>query len=352
MSVRTPLDTLDFVLPAELEATTPAELRPGSSGRDDVRLLVAHRTTGELEHRRFTDLPGLLEPGDALVINVSKVVPASIGATTPAGCPIELHLSTLVPGTDLWSVELRNRSHQYRGGEPGWRLALTGGATAELVGHVTLDSRLWLARIETPTAGAGAGAGAAAHFDRYGEPIRYGYVAGAWPLDAYQNVYASVPGSVELPSAGRAFTHELLTRAMARGVDVVPIVLHCGVSSLEDHEPPYPEKYSVGVDAARRINDARRVIAVGTTVVRTLETVVDTDGVVHPGSGWTELVVRGDTTLRAVDGLLTGWHEPQASHLAMLDAVAGRDLLVRSYDAALAERYLWHEFGDLHLVLP
>jgi S-adenosylmethionine:tRNA ribosyltransferase-isomerase len=139
---------------------------------------------------------------------------------------------------------------------------------------------------------------------------------------------------------------------MARGVDVVPIVLHCGVSSLEDHEPPYPEKYSVGVDAARRVNDARRVIAVGTTVVRTLETVVDSDGVVHPGSGWTELVVRGDTRLRAVDGLLTGWHEPQASHLAMLDAVAGRDLLVRSYDAALAERYLWHEFGDLHLVLP
>ena len=348
MSLRAPLDTLDFVLPAELEATTPAELRPGSSGRDDVRLLVAHRTTGELEHRRFTDLPDLLQPGDALVINVSKVVPASIGATTPAGCPIELHLSTLVPGTDLWSVELRNRSHQYRGGEPGWRLPLTGGATAELVGHVALDSRLWLARIETPTAGVDV----AAHFGRYGEPIRYGYVAGAWPLDAYQNVYASVPGSVELPSAGRAFTHELLTRVMARGVDVVPVVLHCGVSSLEDHEPPYPERYSVDVDAARRINNARRVIAVGTTVVRTLETAVDADGVVHPASGWTELVVRGDTQLRAVDGLLTGWHEPQASHLAMLDAVAGRDLLVRSYAAALAERYLWHEFGDLHLVLP
>jgi S-adenosylmethionine:tRNA ribosyltransferase-isomerase len=345
--MRALVDTLDFVLPTELEATTPAELRPGSHGRDDVRLLVAHRATGELEHRRFTDLPDLLQPGDALVINVSKVVPASIGATTPAGCPIELHLSTLVPGTDLWSVELRNRSHQYRGGEPGWRLALTGGATAELVGHVAVDSRLWLARIETPPGTVDA----AAHFDRYGEPIRYGYVAGAWPLDAYQNVYASVPGSVELPSAGRAFTHELLTRVMARGVDVVPVVLHCGVSSLEDHEPPYPERYSVDVDAARRINDARRVIAVGTTVVRTLETVVDGDGVVHPGSGWTDLVVQGDTQLRAVDGLLTGWHEPQASHLAMLDAVAGRDLLVRSYDAALRERYLWHEFGDLHLVL-
>jgi S-adenosylmethionine:tRNA ribosyltransferase-isomerase len=347
MSTRSALDTLDFVLPVELEATTPAELRPGSSGRDDVRLLVAHRATGELEHRRFTDLPGLLEPGDALVINVSEVVPASIGATTPAGCPIELHLSTLVPGTDLWSVELRNRSHQYRGGEPGWRLMLTGGATAELVGRVHAASRLWLARIDTPS-----GTDVAAHFDRYGEPIRYGYVAGAWPLDAYQNVYASVPGSVELPSAGRAFTHELLTRVVARGVDVVPIVLHCGVSSLEDHEPPYPERYAVDVDAARRINDARRVIAVGTTVVRTLETVVDSDGVVHPGSGWTDLVVHGDTHLRAVDGLLTGWHEPQASHLAMLDAVAGRDLLVRSYGAALRERYLWHEFGDLHLVVP
>jgi S-adenosylmethionine:tRNA ribosyltransferase-isomerase len=288
----------------------------------------------------------VLHPGDAVVINVSKVVPASIGATTPAGCPVELHLSTQLPGTDLWSIELRNRSHSYRGGEPGWRLPLTGGATAELLGRSHADSRLWLARIDVPGGEIGV------HFDRWGEPIRYGYVAGAWPLDAYQTVYATVPGSVELPSAGRAFTPELLTRLVAHGVDVVPVVLHCGVSSVEDHEPPYPERYEVTPSAARRINGATRVIAVGTTVVRTLETVVDDDGVVHPGAGWTELVVTGDYRLRAVDGLLTGWHEPRASHLAMLDAVAGHDLLSRSYDEALAARYLWHEFGDLHLVVP
>lgn len=346
----TALDTLDFELPPELEATTPAELRPGGGGRDDVRLLVAHRSTGTIEHRRFTDLPELLQPGDAVVLNVSKVVPAAIGATTPAGRPVDVHLSTPVPSTDLWSIELRTGSRPFRGGEPGWRLPLTGDGHATLVGRSHLDGRLWLARLDVP------GGDVDAHLAAHGEPIRYGYVAGAWPLEAYQNVYATVPGSAELPSAGRAFTPELLTRLVASGIDVIPVVLHCGVSSLEDHEPPYAERYEVTVHAARRVNSARRaggrVVAVGTTVVRTLETVADDHGDVHPGRGWTELVVTRDTRLRAVDGLLTGWHEPKASHLAMLEAVTGRDLLTRSYEEALAGGYTWHEFGDLHLIVP
>ena len=340
------LDTLDFDLPAALEATTPAELRAGSTGRDDVRLLVARRATGAIEHRRFADLPDLLRPGDAVVINVSRVVPSAIGAVTPSGASVEVHLSTPMPSTDLWSVELREGSRPFRGGEPGWRLSLVGGGSMTLLGRSHADSRLWLARLDVPGGDVGA------HLGRHGEPIRYGYTAGAWPLDAYQTVYAKVPGSAELPSAGRAFTPELVTALVARGIDVVPVVLHCGVSSLEDHEPPYAERYEVTRHAARRVNDAERVIAVGTTVVRTLDTVADERGVVHPARGWTELVVTADTPLRAVDGLLTGWHEPRASHLAMLEAVTGHDLLVRSYDAALAARYTWHEFGDLHLVLP
>jgi S-adenosylmethionine:tRNA ribosyltransferase-isomerase len=343
-------DTLDFVLPPELEATTPAELRPGSRGRDDVRLLVARRATGDIAHHRFTDLPHLLRPGDALVINVSKVVPAAIGTVTPDGAPLELHVSTPMPSTDLWSIELRDGSQPFRAGEPGWRLPLTGGGHATLVGRSHDDGRLWLARLDVP------GGDVAAHLAANGEPIRYGYVAGAWPLDAYQTVYATVPGSAELPSAGRAFTPELVTGLVAEGIDVVPVVLHCGVSSLEDHEPPYAERYELTTHAARRINSARdaggRIVAVGTTVVRTLETVTDDAGVVHPGRGWTELIVRADTTLRAVDGLLTGWHEPRASHLAMLEAVTGRALLTRSYEEALAAGYTWHEFGDLHLILP
>lgn len=347
-----PLDVLEFDLPAELEADAPIEAT--GRARDDVRLLVAHRATGHVAHHHFRELPDLLDPGDALVINVSQTVPAALDARAPDGTELELHVSTPIAGTDVWSVELRRKdgvgSRPFTGGEPGWVVALAGDARAELLGRSHEDGRLWLARLHVPGGDLGR------HLARHGQPIRYGYVRHPWPLDAYQNVYATVPGSVELPSAGRAFTSELVTRLVAGGVDVVPIVLHCGVSSLEDHEPPYAERFEVSTSAARRINTARdgggRVVAVGTTVVRTLETVVDDLGVVHPGRGWTELVVTAGHRLRAVDGLVTGWHEPKASHLAMLEAVTGRDLLARCYDEALAAGYRWHEFGDLHLVLP
>jgi S-adenosylmethionine:tRNA ribosyltransferase-isomerase len=159
-----------------------------------------------------------------------------------------------------------------------------------------------------------------------------------------------------MPSAGRAFTPELVTGMVAAGVDVAPLLLHTGVSSLEDHEPPYAEWYRVPADTARRVRQTRaaggRVVAVGTTVVRALESATDSRGCVGPAEGWTELVIGLGRGVTVVDGLLTGWHEPGASHLAMLEAVAGRPLLERSYAAALADGYLWHEFGDLHLILP
>jgi S-adenosylmethionine:tRNA ribosyltransferase-isomerase len=132
--------------------------------------------------------------------------------------------------------------------------------------------------------------------------------------------------------------------------------LHTGVASLESGELPYPEYFKVPTATAHRVNAARRdggrVIAVGTTVVRALETVVDRSGKVHPGNGWTDMIVTPARRVRSVDGLLTGWHEPEASHLAMLEAIAGPKLLERSYTVALEEGYLWHEFGDVHLVLP
>jgi len=173
--------------------------------------------------------------------------------------------------------------------------------------------------------------------------------------ERYQTVYANAPGSAEMPSAGRAFTPELITQLVAAGVDVAPLVLHTGVSSLEGNEQPYPERYRVPGASAAAVNAVRtrggRVVAVGTTVVRALATVTDERGVVHPGDGWTEVVVTPDTPLRSVDGLVTGWHEPESSHLMMLEAFAPADTLRRAYDAALASGYLWHEFGDSHLIL-
>jgi len=193
--------------------------------------------------------------------------------------------------------------------------------------------------------------------ERHGEPIRYGHAERrAWPLDAYQTVYATTPGSAEMASAGRPFTPELITRLIAMGVLVAPVTLHTGVSSPERHEPPFPEQFEVPESTARVLAAARRwggrVIAVGTTVVRALETVAGVGGNVESGSGWTGLVVTPERGLALVDGLITGWHEPEASHLRLLEAAAGGALLERSYRAALRDGYRWHEFGDSHLILP
>ena len=190
----------------------------------------------------------------------------------------------------------------------------------------------------------------------HGQPIRYGYVHGSFPLAAYQNVYATEPGSAEMASAGRPLTERLIVALVARGIPVLPVVLHTGVSSPELHEPPYPERYAVPEVTARLVTTTRRaggrVVAVGTTVTRALETATDDDGVVRPRSGWTDLVLGPDRPARTVTGLLTGLHAPEASHLQLLEAVAGRALVDEAYRAAVAEHYLWHEFGDAMLFLP
>jgi S-adenosylmethionine:tRNA ribosyltransferase-isomerase len=213
-----------------------------------------------------------------------------------------------------------------------------------------LDShRLWIATLDLPHP-------VLTWLTVHGRPIRYGYVERPWPLSAYQNVYVTEPGSAEMPSAGRPFTADVITRLVAKGVGVTPIVLHTGVASLEADELPYPEHARVSATTAARVNATHaaggRVIAVGTTVVRALESAADDSGTVRAFDGWTELVITPERGVRAVDGLLTGWHEPEASHLLMLEAVAGRPLLESSYAASLAEGYQWHEFGDVHLILP
>jgi len=338
-----------FDLPPEREAHEPPEAR--GLARDDVRLLVS-RPDVEPAHARFRELPDILDPGDLLVINTSATLPASVDAVRPGGAVVELHLSTPLPA-GLWVVELRQPAlpgtlpfHADVGGES---LALPGGGRVELLARYPRSGRLWVAVLHLP-------APLEDYLALHGRPIRYGHVDRDWPLSAYQTVYANEAGSAEMPSAGRAFTSDLITALVARGVGVTPIVLHAGVGSLETGELPTPEPFRVTATTAARVNATRanggRVIAVGTTVVRALETVGDTAGRAHPGEGWTELIVTAERGIRVVDGLLTGWHEPAASHLLMLEAVAGRQMLDDAYRAALAGCYLWHEFGDLHLLLP
>jgi S-adenosylmethionine:tRNA ribosyltransferase-isomerase len=346
------MSALAFELPQRLEATEPPEQR--GLARDAVRLLVADASAGSLIHARFHELPQLLVPGDLVVVNVSATLPAAVpGRRAGDGATVRVHFATRAPELDeRWRVvELRSPdgSRPVRG-RAGETIELAGGAAElELVAPYASGSRLMLAQL-------GGGAPPVHQLlERHGEPIRYGYVPHAWPLSDYQNVYAVAPGSAEMPSAGRPFTPELVTALVVAGIAVAPITLHTGVSSPERHEPPFPEQYAVPELTARLVNGTReaggRVIAVGTTVVRALETVAGEDGRVIAGEGWTGLVIDPERGVRAVDGLITGWHEPEASHLLMLEEIAGEDLLRCSYDSALHNGYLWHEFGDSHLIL-
>ncbi len=346
---------LPFSLPAALEASEPPEAR--GLTRDSVRMLVASGTDGRLVHSTFSLLPTFLDEGDLVVVNTSGTLPAAVDGTdaTTGSCrAVVLHFSTeLAPG--LWVVEPRRPSA--RASEP-WEegaavprtVELAGGARVQLLERYAGSRRLWVARVQVPVASV------ARWLAVHGRPIRYGYLDRSWPISTYQNVYVTEPGSAEMPSAGRPFTTDMVTRLVAKGVGVTPIVLHTGVASLEAGEHPYPERVKVSEVTARRVELAkemrRRVVAIGTTVVRALESAYDRrTKSVRPLDGWTDLVVTPERGVAVVDGLLTGWHEPAASHLLVLEAVAGRPLLEASYEAALVEGYLWHEFGDVHLVL-
>ena len=345
------LHPLRFALPPELEAPSPPESR--GMTRDAVRMLVAHKGDGSLVHTYFSELPRFLDEGDLVVLNTSGTLAAEVDGIADDGRSVQVHLSTQLPA-GLWTLEVRTDGHAFLGADAGSGIALSGGGRVRLLapyapGPAGVGVRLWVSLIDTPEP-------LHAYLARHGRPIRYGYVQGNHPLSAYQNVYVTEPGSAEMPSAGRPFTPEVLTRLVAKGVGVAPLLLHTGVASLEASEPPYAEYFRVSSSTAHRVNDTRRrggrVVAVGTTVVRALETVVDEHGQVHPGDGWTQTVVTPERPVRSIDGFLTGWHEPEASHLAMLEAIAGRPLLESSYAAALEEGYLWHEFGDVHLIVP
>jgi S-adenosylmethionine:tRNA ribosyltransferase-isomerase len=338
-----------FALPRRLEAAEPPEAR--GLARDQVRLLVA-RDGAAPAHARFLDLPRFLRAGDLLVVNESATLPAALKARRADGTQLHLHLSTPEPqqepaATERWIVELRRAGARFRDGRRGERLELPGGGRAELLAPYLSAGRLWIARLELP-------APLLRYLDRHGAPIRYAHQPRDWPLADHQTIFARRPGSAEMPSAGRPFSPRVIARLRPQ-VGVAPLVLHTGVSSQEHGERPYPERFEVPATTAARVNAARaaggRVIAVGTTVARALETVAAPDGMVSAGAGWTSLTITPERGVRAIDGLITGWHDPDASHLLLLEAVAGRELVERSYAAARAAGYRRHEFGDSHLLL-
>jgi len=342
---------MNFTLPPELSATEPPEAR--GLDRDEVRLLVA--APNGFSHAHFRDLARFLEPGDLVVVNTSATVAAAVDGIRACHEPIVVHFSS--PLEDgMWVIELRRRdgTGPVRDAVVGETVGLPGGVSAMLLAPYPdadryLGSRLWRARIsiEGPTD---------AYLGWFGRPITYNYLRGQWPLSDYQTVFSRDPGSAEMPSAARPFTDALVTELAVRGITIAPITLHAGVSSLEAGEPPLPERFRVPSATARQVAHTRRyggnVIAVGTTVARALESVAFEGGDIVPAEGWTDLVLDPRRPARVVDGLITGWHTPESSHLLLLEAVAGPDLVAAAYAEALEERYQWHEFGDSCLFLP
>lgn len=347
----TTADTAIRSLPSGLPAVAP----PAERGlrRDEVRLLVARPEA--LAHARFSDIGDHLEPGDVLVVNNSAVRPSALDATWRGG-HVVVHFSTeLDDGGWLVEVRLPDGNGPVLEADRGDRLDFVEGA-----GHVLLvaprghgrDRRIWRAEVAVP-------AGLHAHLARHGRPISYRYVDRRWPLSSYQTVFAHAGqsgSSAESPSAGLPFTTDLVTGLVSAGIVVASVTLHTGVSSIERHERPLPECYEVPSATATTVAAARRrgsrVVAVGTTVARALETVTSIDGRVRPGRGWTELVLGPERPARLLTGLVTGWHPPEASHLMLLEAVAGVGMVHEAYRTAAEAGYLWHEFGDSCLLLP
>lgn len=343
-----------FVRPEQLTATEPPEAR--GTARDEVRLLVATNET--VAHTRFWRIVDHLRAGDLVVVNTSATAAAALTGTRRDGREVAVHVSGPLTD-DTYAVELRcsDGSCRVGDGSVGEVVRLAGGGALTLrAGYpdpdVRTGSRLWRATFTV-------GSGVAEHLRRHGRPISYSGAARRWPLTAYQTVFARPSRdfpSAEMPSAGRPFSDRVLKALIRQRVRLAPLTLHTGVSSLEADELPLPERFSVPATTARLVNQARaaggRVVAVGTTVTRALESVAAMDGTVRAGSAWTDLVLGPDRPARVVTGLVTGWHDPQASHLLLLEAVAGTQLVQRAYDAALAARYRWHEFGDSALLLP
>ncbi|MGJ9414167.1 S-adenosylmethionine:tRNA ribosyltransferase-isomerase [Aeromicrobium sp. CF4.19] len=350
-----------FDPPGGLTAPAPAEAR--GLDRDAVRLLVADGDRAV--HAHFRDLADHLEPGDLVVVNASQTVAGEADARVGTGAArrdVVLHVAMdLRDGT--WVVELRSAPDAGRAvldAEAGQVVTLTDEPSATLTllapyprggsSPTGAGNRLWRAE-------HGGAEPLRETLDRVGRAIAYGYLDRRYGLADYQTIFGTTPGSAEMPSAARPFTADVVTGLVSRGIAVAPIVLHTGVSSQEAGEAPQPEWFEVGEPTAELVNVTRarggRVVAVGTTVTRALESAVPPGGSrVVASSGWTERIVTRQDPPRVVDGLVTGWHDPQASHLLLVEAIAGPGLTQLAYDAAVRERYRWHEFGDAALLLP
>lgn len=337
----------DFHLPEELIAQTPLPRR------SDSRLMVLHRGSGELEHRHFSDLTNYLRPKDVLVINDTRVRPARlIGMKKETGGRVEILLLRPL-GEDRWEVLAKPARRLKPGGT-----VLFGNGVLQAVVEGESDvagGRIVRLLYETEDLEA--------LLNRLGEMPLPPYIRKRLEdPERYQTVYAKAVGSAAAPTAGLHFTPELLEEIRDKGVDIVPITLHVGLGTfrpvtaerVEEHRM-HAEYYEVGEDAAERIRAARkqggRVVAVGTTTVRTLESVAGSHGEIVPSRGWTDIFIYPGYRFRAVDALITNFHLPRSTLLMLVSAFASREQILAAYQEAVNRRYRFFSFGDAMLIL-
>lgn len=363
----------DYHLPPDLIAQHP----PAARGQS--RLLVIPRSGGTLEHRQFDDLPAYLRPGDCLALNDTKVLPARLLGHRATGGQVELLLLRPV-GDGLWEA-LARPAKRLRVGE---RVTFTGrGGPPPTTGHPAAcgcgpaaAGPSGEALLTAEVVARGEEGLRTVRLEHAGELLPVLEQVGQMPLppyirrnspeaedtSRYQTVYAETPGAVAAPTAGLHFTPALLAEIAARGVTLARLTLHVGlgtfrpmaVERVADHVM-HAEWYQVTAAAAATLNTARqaggRVIAVGTTVTRTLESVVDQAGVIHAGEGMTDIFISPGFTFRAIDGLVTNFHLPRSSLLVLVSALAGRERILAAYAEAIAARYRFYSYGDATLII-
>jgi S-adenosylmethionine:tRNA ribosyltransferase-isomerase len=348
----------DYELPAELIASHPA------AERDASRLLIVRRDRDTFAHRTFRDISDLIDPGDVVVLNETRVLPARLLGTRSGGGAAEIVLLHPVPDrAGQQGAPGMQWSHEWLAlVRPGARLR--AGRSVRIADDLRVDI---LAALPDGTRSVrlSTSLDVRTALERYGRMPLPPYIErAAEPSDAerYQTVYARADGSVAAPTAGLHFTPALLDALRTKGVALAKVVLHVGVGTFRPVEvedpakhPMHAEWYEVNEDEAQRMNDARRsgarLWAVGTTVVRTLESVADDSGAVRGGSGWTRLFIRPGYRFRAVDALITNFHLPRSTLLMLVSAFAGYDRTRAAYDAAIRERYRFYSYGDAMAIL-
>lgn len=342
-----------FNLTDEQNIKKPHELR--GINRDHVKLFVIDRKNARTYHSAFNHLSDFLRRGDLLIFNSGRTLPASLKTVNyKAQQNLEVRLAEHLPD-DSWLVLFlyQNKTHFHSNLKPGLKIKFESGLSASIIERNIHNPRLWKIKFSV------TGQELINIFNQIGKPIHYGYISAPLPLEYFLTVFSKDPLTSQMPNAGRAFTWKMIFDLKNKGIDTAFLTIHTGLSSYLDNSKAghlmTEEEYFISASTADKIEAAKisngRIVAVGTSVVRAIESSALQSGKVIPGHAYTSLRITEEYKLKIADGLITGFHEPEASHLDLISAFLSPAVIKKTYEEAIEKKYLWHEFGDLCLIL-